>query len=961
MQALAPTRLSQYCDQVIEAGWLAALLTAPLFFNTHSSRIFEPEKIAMVRSLALVMVLAWLVRGLETWFSGSHDRGADRERWRAAYPILIPALLLLLIQAVATVFSITPRISLWGSYIRLQGLYTTASYLILFLSLLALLRTREQVERLVTTVLIGSLPVALYGIIQHYGTDPLPWGADVVARVASTLGNPIFVAAYLIMVVPLSLYRLITAGRRVTATEQADIRTILLSGFLLSMVFQLAAWSIGPIPGTVSGLITVAVWLSIALLLDRPPRAFLQVGGYTVLLAAQFMCIVFSKSRGPWLGLGAGLFFFALLWTTARHRLRPARLIAGTGVALLLILTLLNLFPARQGMFRELPYVNRLGQLFQAGEGSGRVRVLIWEGAVALAGADPVRTLIGYGPETMLVAFPPYAPPGLGSISEAALPDRAHNETFDRLLTTGLAGVAFYLLLFTGLVFFGLQRLGLLPTPGRRRLFLGCWAAGGLAAAALAVWIDGSWRFTGVLLPLGMVGGLFIYAGAILLRRQPEPRTPPPGTPILLLTAAVLSALLAHFVEIQFGITIAATGVYFWSYAAVLVVAGLGMGRGGETAAAPEKSIPASPRTLTAGSLMVVLMTATLLYAFWLPGLHLSEHPDLLWLPVFSWSLAGLLLLTEAPAVSLPRALGRYVLLTVSLSAAYALLHDRLLSADTVYALFAYFGFVLLTVLLLGGALLLGTGQPSRFLVRKAAPAYPILAGVLLFAAYAGNVRPIQADLYHKRGREAANGDRIEAAADQYRRALILAPKRDDYYLWLGQALALQAQRTADPDVQTEIFEQAAEALQRALRLNPLHPDHAANMGRLHLSWALATPDASLRRQHLTEGRAYLEAAARRHPNNALLWSTRGTAALLAGDPAAAVQALERSLLLDDANARTYQLLGDAYRARKGWPEAAQAYEQSLALTPDNVALRRTLQAVYARMRQDSTALSRSP
>ena len=44
-----------------------------------------------------------------------------------------------------------------------------------------------------------------------------------------------------------------------------------------------------------------------------------------------------------------------------------------------------------------------------------------------------------------------------------------NEELVRRLLTTGLAGVAFYLLLFTGLVFFGLQRLGLLPTPGRRR------------------------------------------------------------------------------------------------------------------------------------------------------------------------------------------------------------------------------------------------------------------------------------------------------------------------------------------------------------------------------------------------------------------------------------------------------------------------------------------------------------
>jgi hypothetical protein len=49
-------------DAVIEAGWLAALLLAPLFFNVFSSRVFEPDKISLLRSIALVMLLAWLVK-----------------------------------------------------------------------------------------------------------------------------------------------------------------------------------------------------------------------------------------------------------------------------------------------------------------------------------------------------------------------------------------------------------------------------------------------------------------------------------------------------------------------------------------------------------------------------------------------------------------------------------------------------------------------------------------------------------------------------------------------------------------------------------------------------------------------------------------------------------------------------------------------------------------------------------
>jgi hypothetical protein len=40
------TKLSRFCDGIMEAAWLAALIVVPLFFDVYSSRIFEPDKIA---------------------------------------------------------------------------------------------------------------------------------------------------------------------------------------------------------------------------------------------------------------------------------------------------------------------------------------------------------------------------------------------------------------------------------------------------------------------------------------------------------------------------------------------------------------------------------------------------------------------------------------------------------------------------------------------------------------------------------------------------------------------------------------------------------------------------------------------------------------------------------------------------------------------------------------------------
>lgn len=57
-----PTKLSRFCEGLMEAAWLAAVIIVPLFFNVYSSRIFEPDKISILRSLALLVIGAWFVK-----------------------------------------------------------------------------------------------------------------------------------------------------------------------------------------------------------------------------------------------------------------------------------------------------------------------------------------------------------------------------------------------------------------------------------------------------------------------------------------------------------------------------------------------------------------------------------------------------------------------------------------------------------------------------------------------------------------------------------------------------------------------------------------------------------------------------------------------------------------------------------------------------------------------------------
>src|SRR4029078_3402515 len=127
--------------------------------------------------------------------------------------LTLPALFLFLAYVVSTLLSLSPTVSFFGSYQRLQGLYPFSSSLVIFFLAASQLRSRADVDRAVTIALIVSFPVALYGIIQHYFVDPLPWIGDVTSRVASTLGNSIFIGAYLILTIPLAVLRLISSGQ----------------------------------------------------------------------------------------------------------------------------------------------------------------------------------------------------------------------------------------------------------------------------------------------------------------------------------------------------------------------------------------------------------------------------------------------------------------------------------------------------------------------------------------------------------------------------------------------------------------------------------------------------------------------------------------------------------------------------------------------------------------------------
>lgn len=644
------SKLSKWCNGFIEAGWLAAVIGAPLFFNIHSERVFEPDKLTLVRSIALLMAVAWLVRFIDTqgwrdldWLRPKNERSI----WRM--PFVLPILALTLVYLLATLFSVVPHVSWAGSYQRLQGTYTTLAYITIFALTATTIRRGEQVQRLVTTVIITSIPIALYGMIQHFGLDPLPWGGNVQRRIAGHMGNAIFIAAYLIMAAPLTLVRIIDAFTNILNEEEFSYADVIRSAiYIFTLAIQLMAiyWSgsRGPLLGLLVGIFALLLILLVSLrnATGDSRRFSLADAGRAILLVligliAGFLALslltglLFDGAMTSFVAFVGSLIVVVLAIFVMIAIRRGWRWLWFSWLLLTAIgglwLALFNIPPEQAASYsdvpvvgnvlatmeewRTLPTVGRFGSILEADEGTGRVRVLIWQGALELlAPHDPLvypdgstdrfnflRPLIGYGPESMYVAYNRFYQPELASIeARNASPDRSHNETFDALIITGLAGFLAWQVLYLSVFYFGFRWLGVVRSKRDRNVLIGLWIAGA-ALAGLIISQQLGAVYLGVAIPFGSIAGLVLYLiYYALFARASGDEAQDPFQADRLLMMGLLAAVVAHYVEIHFGIAVAATRVHFFVYVALMFLVGYLLPRRQEEALVEVENAPAGRR-----------------------------------------------------------------------------------------------------------------------------------------------------------------------------------------------------------------------------------------------------------------------------------------------------------------------------------------------------------------------------
>ncbi|KKU12100.1 MAG: hypothetical protein UX19_C0007G0008, partial [Candidatus Woesebacteria bacterium GW2011_GWA1_45_8] len=164
----------------------------PLIVFPKTSELFEFNKMVATYVLTVIILSVWVIRMV--YYKKIVFRRTILD---------IPLLLFLFSQVVSTIVSIDPITSLFGYYSRSHGgLLSFLSYGLLYWAFVSNMDKKAALRSTYYLIASGVL-VCLYGVAQHFGIDKEIWVQDVVNRVFSTLGQPNWLAAWIVAILPL--------------------------------------------------------------------------------------------------------------------------------------------------------------------------------------------------------------------------------------------------------------------------------------------------------------------------------------------------------------------------------------------------------------------------------------------------------------------------------------------------------------------------------------------------------------------------------------------------------------------------------------------------------------------------------------------------------------------------------------------------------------------------------------
>lgn len=244
------------------------------------------------------------------------------------------------------------------------------------------------------------------------------------------------------------LFAAMLPAARATAGRDLLIRAVIAGAIWPSIYLLMQRGGIDPVQwiapsegfkagGTFGNHVLLGGYLAIVIPLTAL-ETYRSNRGWGVLLALELAAIAATASRGAMLALAAAIVTVAaiLLWRLAPRR-TGAAVTAATLLGVLLFVTVPVLRPAP------------VAELLDPKVGSARVRILIWQDTIDIVRHAGSRMVFGHGPDSLPAVFPAHYSPEIGYWEQIdAMPDRAHNETLDMLVSAGVIGALLQLVLF---------------------------------------------------------------------------------------------------------------------------------------------------------------------------------------------------------------------------------------------------------------------------------------------------------------------------------------------------------------------------------------------------------------------------------------------------------------------------------------------------------------------------------
>ncbi|HTY39885.1 MAG TPA: O-antigen ligase family protein [Candidatus Paceibacterota bacterium] len=378
------------------------------------------------------------------WWAFEAPPGSLEKRLEHVFsqPLFIAVSLFVLAVLLASIFAYDPHGAFWSNYERGEGGFQMLHYYMFFVLLLTLFEEEKDWQRLFALSLVAAVILIVYGIMaanfvdnfiggytdvngQPFGTTL--WGNLFApqTRFQGSLGNPAYVAPYLMFCMFYALWRWVSLKKE----KLWDGWYVAMIAFLPMTFYEnTAKWHI---------LLAVSI-VVIALLVVWQRRfrqkAILRGAWYTSLILYFLVFFFLSQTRGTLLGLLAAItvFFLYLIFLY-----RPWRKIG------LIVLATLIIVGGVLHHYKDAPAIQRLpgARLLDMDVTQVTAQTRIWTWGSAWHGFLE-RPIFGWGPENFSTVFDRYfdirhySP---GQPSETWF-DRAHSIIFDYLAETGICG-----------------------------------------------------------------------------------------------------------------------------------------------------------------------------------------------------------------------------------------------------------------------------------------------------------------------------------------------------------------------------------------------------------------------------------------------------------------------------------------------------------------------------------------